>query len=118
MAFVGVPGELVNELGLEIKWHSPYRRTFIAYCSTDYFGYIATENQVAAGGYEPQLQRFASRDTLRLVETARDALFDLRARLFPEDNAGEDPYPDNLSLPLLNLPGGIIERKLSQSKGK
>lgn len=42
----------------------------------------------------------------------------LRARLFPEDNAGEDPYPDNLSLPLLNLPGGIIERKLSQSKGK
>ena len=116
VAFVGVPGELVNELGLEIKWHSPYKRTFIAYCSTDYFGYIATENQVAAGGYEPQLQRFASRDTLRLVETARDALFDLRGRLFPEDNAGEDGYPDNLSLPLLNLPGGVIERKLSQQK--
>ena len=116
VAFVGVPGELVNELGLEIKWHSPYRRTFIAYCSTDYFGYIATENQVAAGGYEPQLQRFSSRDSLRLVETARDALFDLRGKLFPEDNVGEDGYPDNLSLPLLNLPGGVIERKLSQQK--
>ena len=118
VAFVGVPGELVNELGLEIKWHSPYKRTFIAYCSTDYFGYIATENQVAAGGYEPQLQRFSSRDTLRLVETARDALFDLRNRLFPEDNVGEDGYPDNQSLPLLHLPGGVIERKLSQQRPK
>ena len=109
VAFVGVPGELVNELGLEIKWHSPFKRRFIAYCATDYMGYISTLNQVAAGGYEPTDQRFASRDTLRLVVTAQDALLDLRARVFPEDGAGEDPYPDNLALPLLNLPGGVKE---------
>ncbi len=107
IAFVGVPGETVNELGLEIKWHSPFKRTFIAYCATDYLGYMSTANQVAAGGYEPQSQYYASRDTLKLVVTARDGLFDLREKLFPEDGAGEDPYPDNLSLPLVNLPGGI-----------
>jgi len=118
VAFVGVPGELVNELGLEIKWHSPFKRTFIAYCATDYFGYISTLNQVAAGGYEPQTQHFASRDTLRLVATAQDALLDLRAKMFPEDCTGDDPYPDNLALPLVNLPGGVKASKRQRSADK
>ena len=118
VAFVGVPGELVNELGLEIKWHSPFKRTFIAYCATDYFGYISTLNQVAAGGYEPQSQHFASRDTLRLVATVQDALLDLRAKMFPEDCAGDDPYPDNLALPLVNLPGGVKASKWQRSAEK
>ena len=113
VCFVGVPGETVNELGLEIKWNSPYRRTFVAYCATDYFGYICPANLQAAGGYEPQDQRFASRDTLKLVATACDAMFDLRARLFPGQNADEDPYPDNLNLPLVNLPGGVKGAKWS-----
>lgn len=118
VAFVGVPGELANELGLEIKWHSPFRRTFIAYCATDYFGYISTLNQVAAGGYEPQSQYFASRDTLRLVVTAQDALLSLHAKLFPEDCAGVDPYPDNLALPLVNLPGGVKASKWQREASK
>lgn len=118
VAFVGVPGEFVNELGLEIKWHSPFKRTFIAYCATDYFGYISTLNQVAAGGYEPQSQHFASRDTLRLVATAQEALLDLRAKVFPEDCTGDDPYPDNLALPLVNLPGGVKASKWQRSAEK
>ncbi len=118
VAFVGVPGELVNELGLEIKWHSPFKRTFIAYCATDYFGYISTLNQIAAGGYEPQTQHFASRDTLRLVATAQDALLGLRAKMFPEDSSGADPYPDNLALPLVNLPGGIKASKWQRGAEK
>ena len=116
VAFVGVPGELVNELGLEIKWHSPFKRTFIAYCATGYFGYISTLNQIAAGGYEPQSQHFASRDTLRLVSTVQNALLDLRAKLFPEDSAGDDPYPDNLVLPLVNLPGGFKASKWQKNE--
>jgi hypothetical protein len=107
VAFVGVPGEMVNELGLEIKWHSPFRRTFIAYLATDYCGYISPASHLASGGYEPQDQRFVSRDSLRLVETARDALFDLREQAFPADYTDEDVYPDNCSLPLYNLPGGL-----------
>ena len=118
IAFVGVPGETVNELGLEIKWHSPFKRTFIAYCATDYFGYMSTANQVAAGGYEPQSQRYASRDTLKLVMTVRDGLFDLRERLFPEDGSADDPYPDNLALPLVNLPGGIKASKWQRGADK
>ena len=118
IAFVGVPGETVNELGLEIKWHSPFKRTFIAYCSTDYFGYMSPANMIAAGGYEPQSQRYASRDTLKLVMTVRDGLFDLREMLFPEDGTGEDPYPDNLALPIVNLPGGIKSSKWQSGADK
>jgi hypothetical protein len=118
IAFVGVPGETVNELGLEIKWHSPFKRTFIAYCATDYFGYMSTANQIAAGGYEPQSQRYASRDTLKLVMTVRDGLFDLREQLFPEDGSADDPYPDNLALPIVNLPGGIKASKWQRGAEK
>ena len=118
VAFVGVPGELANELGLEIKWHSPFKRTFIAYCATDYFGYISTLNQIAAGGYEPQTQHFAARDTLRLVVTAQDALLGLRAQVFPEDAGEDDPYPDNLALPLVNLPGGFKASKWQREASK
>ena len=111
IAFVGVPGETVNELGLEIKWHSPFRRTFIAYCATGYFGYISPGNFVAAGGYEPKSQRFPSRDVLRMVGVAVDALSAIRSAAFPADYSGKDPYPDNLELPILSLPGGLKATK-------
>ena len=116
VAFVGVPGEFANELGLEIKWHSPYSRTFIAYCATDYLGYFSTANQVAAGGYEPQLQKFLARETLRMVRSSQDSLFALRSSLFPEDDQGDDLYPDNQNHPLVNLPGGIKASKRSKVK--
>ena len=111
IAFVGLPGEPVCELGLEIKWHSPFRRTFVAYGATGNCGYISPENLIAAGGYEPQYQQFASCDTLKLVETARDALFEARNKVFPPEGTGEDAYPDNQNLPLVNLPGGIKASK-------
>ena len=109
VAFVGVPGETVNELGLEIKWHSPFRRTFVAYCATGYYGYISPANFVAAGGYEGRLQRFASRDSLTLVKTAEDGLFALRERLFPESAVNGESYPDCVELPLVALPGSFQE---------
>ena len=59
----------------------------------------------------PQSQKYASRDTLNLVMCARDGLFALRESLFPEDSSEEDSYPDNLALPLVNLPGGIKASK-------
>ena len=111
VAFVGVPGETVNELGLEIKWHSPFRRTFIAYCSTGYFGYISPANFKAAGGYEPQSQYFTSKGVWDMLGCVRDGLFGLRNSMFPDENAGEDGYPDNLELPLVNLPGGFKASK-------
>lgn len=109
VAFVGVPGETVNELGLEIKWHSPFKRTFVAYCSTGYYGYISPANFVAAGGYEGRFQKFASRDSLTLVRTAEDGLFELRERLFPESAVGGEHYPDCVDLPIVSLPGVLWE---------
>lgn len=103
VALVGVPGELCSELGQEIKWHSPFRRTFIAYNSTGYASYICPANFLVSGGYEAAKQRFSARKALPLVQCAVDALFELHDRLFPLPE-GAEPYPDSLSLPFVNLP--------------
>ena len=101
VAFVGVPGELCAELGQEIKWHSPFRRTFIAYCSTAYFSYMGPANFLVAGGYEGNSQRFGARGGLTLLNTAVDMLFDLHEKLYPSDS--ENPYPDNVVTPLVTI---------------
>ena len=105
VCFVGLPGEVVNEIGLEIKWNSPFARTFVAYLATGYIGYVTPVNLMAAGGYESQSHRFASRDTLKMVSAAQDAMTCLRERLHPEDATGDDPYPDNVMAPIVNMPG-------------
>jgi len=102
VCFVGVPGELCCELGQEIKWHSPFRRTFIAYNSTAYFSYMGHANLVAAGGYEANSQRFSARGGLALLNTASDALFDLREEIFPSE--GPEKYPDGQITPLVRIP--------------
>lgn len=114
VCLVGVPGELLTELGLEIKWHSPFRRTFIAYCATGYEGYISPPNMMAAGGYEPQSQRFACRDTLKMLATAGDAMFQLRSRMFPESTEGGEPYPDCLRPPIVDVPATYKATKSSR----
>ncbi|MBR6586816.1 MAG: hypothetical protein IKK82_05270, partial [Kiritimatiellae bacterium] len=105
VCFVGLPGEVVTEIGLEIKWNSPFARTFPAYLATGYIGYVTPVNLMAAGGYESQSHRFASRDTLKMVSAAQDAMISLRQRLHPEEAAGDDPYPDNRIAPVVNMPG-------------
>ena len=95
--------ELCAELGQEIKWHSPFRRTFIAYNATAYFSYIGPANFFVAGGYEAFSQRFSARGGLELVKTSSDAMFDLREELYPSEEAG-DPYPDNCPDTLVNIP--------------
>ena len=101
VCFVGVPGELCCELGQEIKWHSPFRRTFIAYNSTAYFSYIGPANFLVAGGYEGISQRFTARGGLELVRTAVDGMFELHEELYPSE--GDEPYPDECNCPLVNI---------------
>ncbi|MBR2723778.1 MAG: hypothetical protein IKB77_05535 [Lentisphaeria bacterium] len=102
ICFVGVPGELTAELGQEIKWNSPFRRAFIAYNSTAYFDYIVPVNLMVAGGYEGSAQRFRSRDSFKLLTAAVDAMFDLREAVFASES--DEPYPDNVVTPLVNIP--------------
>ena len=107
VAYIGMPGEAASEIGQEIKWHSPFRRTWVANLATGFVGYISPANAFVQGGYEPQKQPFAARGSFTLVSESVDALFALRARMFPEDNAGADPYPDNLNQPLVTIPAGV-----------
>ena len=101
ICFVGVPGELCCELGQEIKWHSPFRRAYIAYAATAYVGYLVSTNMMLAGGYEGGKHNYGSRTGLALVNAAVDGMYALHERVFPE--AGE-AYPDCLELPLVNIP--------------
>ncbi|MBQ7208709.1 MAG: hypothetical protein IJS01_13000 [Lentisphaeria bacterium] len=101
VCFVGVPGELCSELGQEIKWHSPFRRTFIAYNSTAYFSYMCPANFLVQGGYEANNQRFAAEGGLVLLNTAWEAMRELRESVFP--SAGEK-YPDGNFGPVVNIP--------------
>lgn len=78
IALVGVPGELLAELGQEIKWHSPFRKTFILYASTAYFDYLCHGNALVSGGYEAWCQLFDSRGGLNLVNAAVDGLYNLK----------------------------------------
>ena len=104
VCFVGVPGELCCELGQEIKWHSPFRKAFIAYQATGHLGYIGSVNMMIAGGYEGNSQQFDSRCGLNIVNAAVDGMFELRESLFPLPEGVEDSYPNYLKGPLVNIP--------------
>ncbi len=99
ICFVGVPGELVSELGLEIKWHSPFRKTFILYCSTAYFGYICHGNALVSGGYEGNSQWLTANAGLSLINAAIAEAYELRYRAFPD----APDYPDSIKTPLVAL---------------
>lgn len=99
VCLVGVPGEVVAELGLEIKWHSPFRKTFILYCSTDYLDYICYGNALTQGGYEARCQCFDSRTGLKLVDNAVEGCYELYGRAFPD----RSQWPENRLLPLVSV---------------
>ena len=102
VCFVGVPGELCCELGQEIKWHSPFRKAFIAYNSTGYLDYIGHANMLVSGGYEGNCQLFTARCGLLLLTGAADAMFELRDELYPPEEG--EIYPDCVSNALVNIP--------------
>lgn len=102
VAFVGMPGEPCAELGQEVKWHSPFKKTYIAFCSTSYIDYIVPANFFVAGGYESKVHRFSARNTIDFVKCAVDGLFALHDKVYPVGE-GEEPYPDAMDLPLVNI---------------
>ena len=99
VCLVGMPGEAVAELGLEIKWHSPFRKTFILYCSTAYLDYLCHGNALTQGGYEAHNQFFDSRAGLALVNAAVDGCHILYERTYPD----RSQWPENNYLPLVSF---------------
>lgn len=75
---IGVPGELVAELGSVLKWFSPFKRAYIMYQATDSLDYIAHPNAYRWGGFETfcgQLSPAAVRPLINAILDAADELY-------------------------------------------
>jgi neutral ceramidase len=77
--FVGVPGELVSELGSVLKWFSPYQRTYIMYNATPNLGYISHPNAYKLGGYEPLKTELSPGSVKRLIQHMLSSMEDMYA---------------------------------------
>ena len=82
VCFVGVPGEWCAELGAEVKWHSAFRKSFIAFGATGYQDYMCPGNFLLQGGYEAKKQHFPPRYSIAMVKTAVDATYDLQESIY------------------------------------
>lgn len=56
--FSGISGEVMTEMGMQIKKSSPYQGTFVLTHCNGSSGYICTDKAYKEGGYEVQVTRF------------------------------------------------------------
>jgi hypothetical protein len=70
LAWVGLPGEIFVELGLEIKKRSLFKHTIIAELANGSIGYVPTRRAYAQGNYEVVSARCAEGSGEMLVEAA------------------------------------------------
>ena len=80
-AFIGIPGELFVEFGLELKANQNFAHTFVAGYCNDLIGYIPTSEAYAQGGYEVESARVAPGSGETIVAAALAALADIRTTL-------------------------------------
>ncbi len=78
VCFIGVPGETVTELGLMLKWCSPFKKTFVLYLSTDNVGYICHPNAYVSGGYEADSSLVDTLAGFKLVEAAVNEMYSMK----------------------------------------
>jgi len=75
LVLCGISGELMNEIGLEVKERSPFSNTFVVTHCNGSSGYICTDKAFSEGGYEVQVTRLmpgAERPLIRkLLELIR-----------------------------------------------
>ena len=74
---IGVPGELVSELGRTLKWYSPFQRTYVMYQATETLGYIAHPNAYQWGGYEALSGQLSPSSVRPLMDAIIDAAEEL-----------------------------------------
>ena len=75
-AWVGVPGELFCQIGLDIKEQSPIAHTYIVGYANCYQGYFPTPIAYEEGGYEVNMGRW-SRFTAAAGESVQDTALQL-----------------------------------------
>ena len=81
VAFVGVPGELFVELGLQVKQNSPYKYTFLTALANGSLGYIPNRKAMSEGAYgaSPLSTRFSPGGGEAMVASAIRQLIAHRA---------------------------------------
>jgi hypothetical protein len=79
--FAGVPGELSAELGLFLKWFSPFPKTYVMYLATDRLGYISHPNAYVWGGYEARNSLCGPTGGMELCRRILTAAGDLKLRM-------------------------------------
>ncbi|MDP6777441.1 MAG: hypothetical protein QGI83_11835 [Candidatus Latescibacteria bacterium] len=79
LAIATAPGELLVELGLEIKRRSPFGQTMVLELANDSIGYLPNRKAFEDGGYEPQACLFEPGVGELLAETAVGLLEGLHA---------------------------------------
>jgi len=70
LALVGAPGELLVDLGLDIKKRSPFGQTMVLELANDSIGYLPPRRAFEEGGYEPQACNFEPGVGELLADTA------------------------------------------------
>ncbi len=74
LGLVGVPGELLVRLGLEIKERSPFGQTMVLALANDSVGYLPDEQAYREGGYEPEAALYMPGSGEKIVEAAVELL--------------------------------------------
>ena len=78
LGIAAVPGELLVELGLDLKARSPFSQTIVIELANDSVGYLPTRQSYEEGGYEPEASVFAPGCGEQIVEVALGLLKQLR----------------------------------------
>lgn len=77
VAFVGLGGEVFNEIGRAIKVASPFARTFVITHCNGAAGYLPTSQSYPEGGYEVQSSSFGPAAARQVIEEAVRTLKEL-----------------------------------------
>jgi hypothetical protein len=78
VAWVGLPGEIFVELGLDIKKRSPFKHTILVELSNGSIGYVPTKRGFAEGNYEPVSARCAPGSGEMIADAAVKLLNELK----------------------------------------
>ncbi|MBN1806589.1 MAG: neutral/alkaline non-lysosomal ceramidase N-terminal domain-containing protein [Sedimentisphaerales bacterium] len=77
IAFIGLGGEVLTEIGMKIKAASPYKHTFIITHCNGSDGYLPPEHLYIEGGYEVRTSPFAPKAAGIVVKKAVKMLHEL-----------------------------------------
>ena len=77
LGLVGIPGEPLAEIGMQIKQRSPFRCTMVVGLANGSMAYFPTDDAIHAGGYESEWSPVGHGTERMLVETGLELLQEL-----------------------------------------